>query len=504
MVYQYQLGRRAQALRAYERCRQMLLEQFGVDPMSQTQTLHTEILRQESLETPGHFQRITAPVEASRPSLPARLPFVGRDDEMDLLQDRLLATINGQGGLVLISGEAGIGKTRLAEEFLALADARSAQVFSGRCHELEQNLPYQPLRESLRPYLLRYVGPQRARRILGPWAPHVARLVPEVKKLVPDLPGLAPLPPQADRQRLLEGLVQFCLSLASRYPLIFFLDDLHWSDPSTLQFLHRLARHIAGERVLILGAIRDEAVGPDHPLTVLEQHLTIERLGAQLALQRLSPEAVTTLVAQKSDPEWESRAFTRRLQRETEGHPLFVAELLDRLLEEGLLLETETGHWQPSPEADLAEVVLDLPAPVRTILERRYQAAGAAAQQILDLAAVIGRNFDDELLRQASQLEIEEILDGLDELLQRQLIRERPEGQQATYEFSHHKIREVVYEGLSQARRNHLHRQVAGALAASYEGRIDAVVGRLARHDTEAGAPDKTAVYRRQDGKEAL
>jgi DNA-binding SARP family transcriptional activator len=463
MVYQYRLGRRGQALRAYERCRKVLLEQFGANPMPQTQALHTDLLRAEPLGAPLHFQRSPAPVEARPQSWPARLPFIGRDKEMAGLQDHLAAAMSGWGRLMLISGEAGIGKTRLVEEFLALAKAQGAQVLLGQCHEMERDLPYQPIRESLRPYLLRHLGPERARRILGPWAPHVARLVPEVKELVPDLPALEPLPPERDRQRLLTGLVQFCRLLASRYPLVFFLDDLHWSDPSTLQCLHMLARRTAEARVLILGAFREEEIEPDHPLTVLDQHLTIERLSTHLTLQRLSPEAVTRLVAQKAHQAWDSQAFTQRLHRETEGNPLFLAELLHSLLEEGLLLEDEAGRWQPSPGTDLTDVTLGLPATVQTIIESRCQAVGEVARQILDTVAVMSRRFSYDLVEQVSDFEVDELLDGLDELLSRQLLRERPEAEQAAYEFTHHKIREAIYEGLSQARRSHLHRQVAEA-----------------------------------------
>jgi predicted ATPase len=336
-------------------------------------------------------------------------------------------------------------------------------MFRGQCYKPESELPYQPIREGLRPYLLRHLGPEQARRILGPWAPHMARLVPEVKELVPDLPALEPLPPQRDRQRLLTGMVQFCRLLASRYPLVFFLDDLHWSDPSTLQCLHMLARRTAEARVLILGAFREEEVEPDHPLTVLEQHLTIERLSTRLTLQRLSPEAVTRLVAQKAHQAWDSRAFARRLHQETEGNPLFLAELLHSLLEKELLLETEAGHWQPAPGTDLTEVALDLPATVQTIIESRCQAVGEVAQQILDTAAVMSRRFSYDLVEQVSDYEADELLDGLDELLNRQLLRELPEAEQAAYEFTHHKIREAIYEGLSQARRSHLHRQAAAA-----------------------------------------
>ncbi|HEX6383971.1 MAG TPA: AAA family ATPase [Anaerolineae bacterium] len=504
MVYQYRLGRRAQALRTYERCRQVLLERLGVNPMSQTQALHTKILREEPLEGPDHFRRPPPRIEGSTQPLPARLPFVGRGAEMDWLREHLAVAMSGRGRLVLISGEAGVGKTRLVEEFLALAKERGAQVFQGQCHELEDDLPYQPIREALQPYLLRHLAPERARQILGPAAPHLARLAPEVRELVPNLPRLEPLPAEEERQRMLAGLVQFCRSLASRYPLVFFLDDLQWSDPSTLQCLHMLARHTTEGRVLILGAFRDEEIDPDHPLRVLEQHLTVEGLANRLELRRLSLEAIAALIEQKAVQEWDSRPFIQQLYAETEGNPLFLAELLHSLLEDGLLLENEAGRWQPAPDVDLTDAALGLPATVQSIIENRCQAAGEAAQQILDIAAVIGRSFRYDLLKHTGDLNIHEKVDALDELLSRQLLRERTEAEQAEYAFSHDKIREAVYDGLSQARLIYLHRQVAEALAGVYEGRTEAVAGRLAHHFAEAGEAQKAAAYRLQAGNEAL
>ena len=498
MIYHYRLGQRDRALRAFERCRNALAETLGVDPMPQTREMHERILQERpvreierrSPRTPRTGQ--TAEQRRPRPSV---LPLVGRDEELRALDDHLAEAVAGRGRVVLVNGNAGVGKTRLVEALLTRARALSIQVWRSQCHEAEQDLPFQPVSEALRPYLLRRLTPEQAHGLLGPWAPQVALLLPEVRELVPAIPEPTPLPPQQARQQLLYGLVQFCLSLTKRYPLLLFFDDLQWADPSSLQFLHLAGQNIEKEPLLLIGAYRDAAVDNDHPLTAVVQPLLRQGRAVRLLLDNLSAQAVETLVTQKAAPGWDSAPFSRRLVAETEGNPLFLTELLQSLLEEGHLVEGETGRWQPGPGVNLADIALPLPETVQRVIQSRLQTVNEPAQRLLETAAVIGPSFSDELLERSSQLGTATLLDALDELLARRLIREAGELDNGEYAFSHDQIRMVVYQNLSRARRQHLHHQIATVLEAIYAGHREAIAARLARHYAAAGHDDKALHY---------
>jgi len=501
MAYHHRLGQRDQALRAFDRCRRLLADELGVDPMPQTLELHARILRDEPIDTaPRVLVAPPAPV-AARVPVPDQLPFLGREAETATLAGHWQAAVEGTGRLVLIAGEAGIGKTRLAEEVAGRAAAQGARVLRGRAYEVEQDLPFQPVREALRD-VLGTLDPDRAQAALGRWAPHVAGLVPEVHRLVPGLAALDPIPPAEERHRLLAGLNHFIVALAASRPVLWVIDDLQWADPSTLQLLHFVVRHIAREPVLLVGTVRAEDIGADHPLARIERNLARERLAVRLALQPLTADAVQRMVAALAEPGWNSRAFGQRLYAETEGRPLYLAELWRSLLESGLLVAGGAGRYRPSPGVDLVRRDLEVPATVRAVIEARCRAAGEVGRRVLEAAAVIGRAFDVELLQAAAGVETDALLDVLDRLVARQLIRERSEAGHGGHVFSHDRIREVLYDGLGEARKAHLHRRVATAI----EARPPAgdVAAELAFHFTRAGELDRALTHRLAAGAAAL
>lgn len=503
IVYHYRLGQRDQALRAYERCREALTEILDVEPMPQTRELGRRVRKGKPVEDPLQLRSRPARPEARRSSSPTELPMVGREGELRTLEDHLRQVMAGRGRVVFITGEAGVGKTRLAEAVLARARDRGVQVLRGKCHEIDRDLPFQPVREALRPYVLRRLAPERARRVLGPWAPQVALLLPEVREMVPDIPAPEDLPSQQARQRLLHGLARFCISLAGRYPLLVFIDDLQWADPSTLQFFDRLGREIGHEPVLLLGAFRAGEVDAEHPLTAVLPSLEAPGLASRLSLSGLSAEQAARLVAQRAAPGWTAADFSHRLYAQTEGNPLFLTELLQSLLEKGVLVEDEAGRLRPSAQTNLEDVALDLPETVKRVIASRWRAATRRAKQVLRAAAVIGRSFDDELLERVCELEMPELLDALDELVRRRLIREPREAENGEHVFRHDQIRQSVYEDLSQVRLRRLHLSAAAALEADYAGRIGTVAGQLARHYATAGRHEKALHYLIQAGDRA-
>lgn len=501
MRYHYRLGQRDQALRAFERCRKVLVEELGVDPMPQTLALYTAILREDVPDEPVAITSIPAPSPAPHPK--PWLPLVGRQAEIDLLREHFEAAALGHGRLLIIVGEAGVGKTRLAEELLVWAEARSAWILRGRAYELERELSYQPLREALRGALSGSDRSDRARELLGSWASDIALLLPELRHLLPDGPPPDLVAGEAEQQRLLTSLAQFFLTLAAQAPVMFFLDDLQWADPATVRFIHFLVRQIGGERILVLGTCQADALRPDLPLATIERHLVREGLVTRLIMERLTAPAVAHLLADKAAPGWDSRVFAQRLYRDTEGNPLFIAELLRSLIDRKLLTEDALGRWQPARGVDPTSEAWLLPSTVQAVIEARCLAAGETAQRVLRVAAVIGSDFTFDLLQRAGDLERDRLLDALDILVARQLLQPWVAQGIPGYNFTHDKIREVIYASLSPARRSHLHRCVAVALEELYRGRGEAVAGPLARHYAEAGEMDKATGYLLQAGDQA-
>lgn len=503
MIYHYRLGQRDQALRAFERCKRVLVNELGVDPMPETVNLHVQILRDEPLGGVAVVTPVTLLVQAERWRQRSWLPFVGRDGELEVLTNLLAHTLAGRGQLVFITGEAGVGKSRLADEFTGLAEKSGARVFRGQAYQMERDLPYQPVREALRLYLLRRLDDGEMRRVLGPWAPYVALLLPELRQILTDLPSVPPLSIDEEQQRLLEGLVQFCLSLAAQRSVVFFLDDLHWADLSTLRFLHYLARRIAQERVLLLATYLPVEAPPDHALQAIVQETQREHSVTQIKLERLPLEVVVEMVAQRAADAWHSMEFSRRLYQETEGNPLFIAETLRSLFDADSLVEDDAARWRPAAGADLIAAAFKVPPSVQSLIQARCQAVDARGQRVLWAAAVIGRSWTFDLLQQVTGLETEALLDGLDQLVSRQLVAGSIATDPISYHFTHDKIREVIYTGLSPSRCIYLHQAVACALEKQHQGYTEQIAGQLAYHYAEAREESKAANYWLQAGDRA-
>jgi DNA-binding SARP family transcriptional activator len=503
-------GRLAEALQAYERCRGALIEELGVDPGPAVQAVHERLLRGEApgtgYESEGHKQQTSGGDIVDGRSLPRvrpafsadgqiHLPCVGREKELARLTSCLDGALVGYGQLALVHGEPGIGKSRLLEEFQQSATARGARVLVARCYEMERDLPYTPLVEALTTLLLERVDPAEMPEALGRWGPQLATLVPALRDLVPGLPPHRPLRPDAERAALLAGLTRLLLALGRRVPLVLLLDDLQWADDSTLQFLHYLARRLAGEPVMVVGFYRSGEVEPYHPLQQLLDSVADSGSAPQvLELACLRPNHVATLLPAVSGSAMRGRALATRLHRETEGHPLFLVETLRTLLETGVLSLDQQGVWGESSEHGPApEPIregkdrLPLPSSLREAILRRFGRLNDPERRLLTAAAVIERGFGPEVLAQMTGLALDPTLDGLEALVSRQFMR--PAAGRAGFDFRHEMMREAVYADLSFDRRRSLHARAAGALEALAEGHPDAlrqVAGELAYHCRQA------------------
>jgi oligopeptide transport system substrate-binding protein len=507
------LGQRNAALEQYRRCQEAVQHELGVEPMVETTELYQAILEGQLGLGPVLRTRPAAESEAS-PALPSganplaagvRGPLVGRDQEMTWLQDRKRAAQKGQGALVLVSGEAGVGKTRLVETFAQRQRWQGVCVLWGRCYEFERILLYQPIAEALRSVVPTLTRPELEAN--PTWVlVEVARLVPEILEALPELEVTPPMRSRQERSRLFEGLYRFMTHLVAQGQVLLVLEDLHWAAESTLQLVHYLARQLASLPVLIVGTLRPEAVVQRHPLMALQQDLAREGLAEVLHLEPLSEQATETLVIGMSGMGKAAAPLARRLFDETEGNPLFLMETIKALFEAGLLCMAE-GRWA-GDLGRLAETDFPLPTGVSKTIQSRVCRLDEDTQQALRLAAVLGREFDTDLLAALWGRSEEATLEALETLLRRRLIEEGRGALGRDYAFTHHKIQEAVYAGIPDRVRERLHGRAGIALERLYGPSVDDMAGELAFH-FQAGAAhdehlrDKAVQYLLQAGDQA-
>jgi predicted ATPase/DNA-binding XRE family transcriptional regulator len=429
--------------------------------------------------------------------------LAGRGREQALLRARLDSAQAGSGGLVLLAGEPGIGKTRLLYELAADAGRRGMQVCWGRCWESEGAPPFWPWIEILRA-VLRDQDPRRLRAELGPGASSIAELVPELRDLLTDLPAPPSLDPAEARFRLFDSVTGALQRIARGRPLLLQLDDLHWADKPSLLLLQFLVEHMADAPILIAGTYRDTEVHLEHALVELLAALRRESQFELLSLTGLALGAVSQLISSLDQPlPIETATLARAVWESTEGNPLFVREELRYLLEEHQLAR---GDEQQRITAPLLNVKLGLPEGVRDVISRRLKRLSPTTRNLLTLAAVMGREFDARIVERSGTLEPAELDDALDEAEAARVIDEGPHSV-GHYQFNHALFREVLYAELPARRRIRLHAQVAEALEREYAGHLDPHLSELAYHFGEARAllgVDKLVHYALLAGERAL
>jgi DNA-binding SARP family transcriptional activator/predicted ATPase len=485
------LDRPRAALQQFQTLRTALAQELGTQPTFTTVSLCREIAASlEEGEAPYLPLGVAPPLLGNL----AHLPFVGRREERRQLTQVLKAALQAHGGLVVVRGAAGVGKTRLVRELVADAEWRGFQVGLAKIAPLGAVPPYQLLREALASLLTPLRICQLAELVEERWLSALVPLFPSIREQLPDLPPLPPLDLQAEWQRLWEALARCLRTLASITPLLLVLEDVHWADNASLAALPHLAKHLADTPLLLV--LTSRIVEAHERTLVLE---TLEAAGQNAPLTRItvppfnSDEIDTLLYRALAVRAGDVTAgtFAERLAVTTGGNAFHLLESLKLLFEQGALTREAGGRWA-FPEVDLS---LEAPTSIRGLVEERVARFPAATREMLELAAVLGEDADFSVFAAAKIAPPKELPRHLERLTRRGFLRQTEAG----YRFEHDLVRSGVYDGLAQPRRRALHRRAGEALESVCPGRIEA----LAYHWTRAEAWDQAADYHQQAGDRA-
>ena len=345
-----------------------------------------------------------------------RTPFVGRDAERAEARRLLDQAVAGQGSLLLLGGEPGVGKTRLAEEVLAEARQRGCLALTGRCYETEGTPPFIPWVEMVE-RTASIVPKATFREALGDAAPEVAKLVPELRQTFPDIPQPIELPPEQQRRFLFSNFLSFVKRATRVTPQVMLLDDLHWADDSTLLLLQHVAQHASEIPLLIVGTYRDVDLDVSRPFAKMLEAFARQRLAHKMALPRLSETGVGDMLHALSGQAAPSD-LVGAIYAETEGNPFFVEEVFHHLSEEERLFDDD-GRWR----ANLQVEDLDVPEGIRLVIGRRVERLSPEARQVLTTAAIVGRSFGLGLLEALGDAEGDALLTALEEAESAKLIQ---------------------------------------------------------------------------------
>lgn len=484
-------GDRPGAIRRYDELRKLLDQELGVTPMAETRALYDSILS-DHLPVPSAPSAAAAPASvalapAALVEAPTGLPFVGREPELDQMAAAL-----GRASLLLIEGEPGIGKTRLALRF---AEVQGLRPWLGAAYELETGVPYAPIIDSLRAGLATILGPGDRLPGLAPvWRQEAARLLPELAGPEFAFPGSS----SVEEARMREALFRVAAALSRAAHGLILLDDLHWADNATLAFVSYLVRRAAAEDLplTVLATARPHTVGSG--LAQMTRGLSREGRLAIVRPGRLGPDAIDSFARSLS------RDFGvplgQWLAHQSEGNPFILTELVNDL--------RRTHRLRPDGVVDLSVLGESpaLPHTVSSLILSRIARLSDGARRVLDAAVAAGRDFEAEVVWRAAGLSEVAGLDALDELRRSGLVYSLTRSAHSTtsevFRFDHTLTMEAAYRDIGEARHRMMHRRVAEALE-QVNGDHDGTSAQLAWHFRESGALDRAAPYAFRAGQRA-
>jgi DNA-binding SARP family transcriptional activator/DNA polymerase III delta prime subunit len=515
MLALYRSGRQADALRAYQRLSAHLREELGIEPSTELVLLEEAMVLQKpdldwtapQKDEPAHPATTRPPTRlVERIPLPARLvpdpaaQFVGREGEQQLLENAWKQAAEGGPRLLLIGGEPGIGKTTLASALGASVFEQGAIVLYGRCDE-DLGIPYQPWVEAIG-HVVR-CGPEEL------FENQVPTRMAELARLAPELAGrtgvgVSGTAADESERYLLFGAVVDLLSRCSQLaPTLLVLDDLHWADRPTIQLLRHLITAGSPSRLLIVGAYRDSDLGAGRPLAGALAEFHREPGVARLTLRGLGDIELLAMLESHIGGEMPEDVVPLRnaLLEETGGNPFFVGEMLRHFQEIGAIAHSGKGQWKTTDNVAMS----GLPVSVREVIGHRVGRLGGSAVPWLTMAAVIGRDFDIELLTNVVHVEQDDLLVILDAAVEARIL---VEGElPGRFSFAHALTAHALYDDLASLRRARAHRAVAEAIEDQCGEDLTTRVGELAYHWAHATQPqelDKALEYAERAGDRAL
>ncbi len=442
---------RAAALNVYHACASVLSKELGVEPDASTRELYERLLKSESQL-----------LKVNIPERPISAPLVAREREWKLLISEWKKASSGELRMALLSGEAGIGKTRLAEELLQWASRQGIRTASAACYSAEGQISFAPISHWLRGVPLETLDTHHRAEL--------SRLLPELRS---ESTSPQPMTENWQRQVFFEAMARALL--VENEPLLLLLDDIQWCDNDTLDWLRYFMRFDKNAKILLLVTLRVEELPSNHALQLLLVDLRADGQLTEMELSRLDEKQTAELGAHLLGKNF-SEAASSSLFRESEGVPLFVVELANAGVRVDSIRMAEAG----SEEREAG-----LPPRLYAILQARLARLSSPARAVVESAAVIGREFDFDLLRRVSELDEGITVNSLDELWRLRMVRERG----GWYDFSHDKLREATLASISPIRLRWLHQRTGEALEAGAE------YARIADHFERAGLGNRALEY---------
>jgi len=462
----------------------LILQLLEKDPEKRPNSAGDVLKALESIEA-GKVEKEPSQVTAAPENSPLyRTVFVGREPEQKQLQAAFDGAMSGQGALMMVVGEPGIGKTALCEQLSTYVTLRGGKTLVGHCYEEGSlSLPYLAFVEAMRSYVLTRET-RNLRRELGTGAADVARIVSEVReKLKVELKPSGN--PEEERYRLFQAVTAFLTNAAKVQPLLIVLEDLHDSDKGTLEMLTHVSRNLSGARLLIVGTYRDVEVDRTHPLSTALAELRRATTFNRVLLRGLNADEVRRMLESitREEVPW---SLAEAVYRQTEGNPLFVQEVIRYIAEEGLLYR-EKGQWRITREKSLE---MSIPEGLRDVVGKRLSGLSQECNNLLSIASVIGREFRLAVLQNVANVSDDELFIALEEAKGTAVVEERSTvGAAVTYRFSHAFFRQTLYEEIIAPRRIRLHQQAGQALEEVYARRLEEHAAELAEHFSYSSDP---------------
>ena len=445
----------------------------------------------------------TADATPDQPPLPpgldpgTRFAFVGRDEPLELIVNLWKRAMEGERGVVLLAGEPGIGKTRLATELAKRAHEQGATVLFGRCDD-ELGVPYQPFVEAIT-WDTDHAAPELLGERLGRYGGELTRLVPDLPERAPGLPAPLQSDPETEQYRLFEAVTGWIAAASRDAPMLLVLDDLHWAAKPTLLLLRHVVSSGEPMRLLVVGTYRDTDLDRMHPLSEALADLRRREDVSRVSLTGLDAGGVVDFLERTAGHELDDngRALAAAIHAETEGNPLFVGEVIRHLAETGRVYERD-GRWTTDDPS-----AVGIPEGVREVIGRRLSRLSEEANETLTLAAVIGRGFELDVLVGIGDADEDAVLERLEGALEARLVREVGVGR---YQFSHALVRSALYDEVRPTRLARLHRRIGETIEALHAKHLDRHLGELAHHFSRGvtGDPTQALEYCRRAGEHAL